>query len=414
MKRAVALSIFDQALISAFNLLLNLVLIAYASPAEFGGFVVIVAGAFFAISAQNALVVTPLNFLLPGSAAAERVERLSMLTSVNLVLSLAAAAAGFVAYLAIFGDLVLAAFAVPYLLVTLLREYVRAVMVVAGNIGRTLVFDMLAILCAAVLLPAFWQVLRPELAALATLLCGNLLALLLRGAALHIRPSGLLRHLKAYRGVWSETRWALQGALQNEVEMRGHVFIVEHWRGAAAIGSIHAGRVTLAPLTLIAPSWRRVTLPRLTEMLARGASEEAARIVWSGVLMFAAACLAAGAALAAGWPLLEAFVFKGRYEDIATIVFWWWVYTAVVGTITVVATLLQARRRFRELAGVGLCVAGAILVLLIALTFTDLPLSTAILVLIGVHALELAVYCVMLRGDLFPRAAMPVGAEGGR
>ena len=414
MKRAVFLSIADQGLISAFNLLLNLALIAYATPAQFGSFVVIVAGAFFAISAQNALVVTPLNFLLPGHDGEEQAAQLSMLTSVNLVLSAAAAAIGFAAYLAIFGDIATAALAVPYLLVALMREYVRALMVVRGTVGRTLVFDVLAMLCTALLVPVFWQVLRPELAALAALLGGNMVALLLRGPRLHFRPASLPRHLERYREVWTETRWALQGALQNEVETRGHIFIVEHWKGPAAIGAIHAGKVALAPLLLIAPSWRRVALPRMMEKLKRGDGAEAARLVWSGVAMFAAACLAAGAALAAGWPLLETFVFKGRYEGIGTIVFWWWVYAAIVGMITVIATLLQARRQFRDLAVVGMAVAGTILALLAGLTFTDLPLTTAILILIGVHAVELCVYCVMLRRDLFSWVAVPARLEDSR
>ena len=48
MKRTMLISLVDQALNSAFNLLLNLAFIAFATPAEFGRFAFVLAGSFFA------------------------------------------------------------------------------------------------------------------------------------------------------------------------------------------------------------------------------------------------------------------------------------------------------------------------------------------------------------------------------
>ncbi|MEO8411787.1 MAG: hypothetical protein ABI478_14565, partial [Propionivibrio sp.] len=63
-------SISDQALVSAFNFALNLLLIKLWSPQDFGVFAIVAATSLFAIMLQNALVSTPLAVHLPATADA--------------------------------------------------------------------------------------------------------------------------------------------------------------------------------------------------------------------------------------------------------------------------------------------------------------------------------------------------------
>lgn len=406
------LSIADHGLMSAFNLALNLAFIAWATPEVFGNFALILAGGFFAVSAQNALVVMPLNYLLPGRDDDEVRARLAMLSTVNAVLVALLSLASPLLGLLVGADTALTACIAAFLLTMLLREYVRNVAVVAGRMGRALAGDAAAVAVSAALVPLFWQMLRPEAAALAGLAAGNLAVLCLRARELCFEPLRLREHLLAYRAIWADTRWALQGALQNEVDARLHLFVVERWRDAAAVGTLQAGRVAVSPLLLVVGAWRRVARPKLVQSLHRGRPRQAARLIWSGALLVAASTLVYGVLLAAAWPLLEARIFRGRYPDMHWIVLFWWLYAGIVGLAGVAATLLQARRRFRELAVVGYAVSATIVALLAGLFFSGLPLVAAIAILAGVHLVELAFYCAILRRELFERPAAPRLLEG--
>lgn len=397
MKGAVFLSIIDQALLSAFNLALNLAFIAWSTPGEFGRFVLVLSGAFFAISAQNALIIMPLNYLLPGREAEEADAKLSMLTSANLALTAGATLASLTLGLLIGADMATHAAIAAYFAATLLREYTRGIMVVKGRVDRTLINDALFVAASAGLILALWPLGEPVTMMLSGIAGGGLIALLLGRVDMQFAPARFIAHLKAYRAVWKETRWALQGALQHEVEARGYVFLVEHWRDAATLGMLQAGRVTLSPLLLINNAWRRVARPRIVEDMHRGRPGNIARTLWFGAAVIAGATLLYGAVLAAAWPLLELYVFKQRYGDMTGIVLSWWLYSCIVGMLAVPVTLLEARRQFRLLATVGFAGATLIVMTLSGLAFVDFDVKTVVLTLCAVHAIELIVYLAMIR-----------------
>jgi len=400
MNRSVILSVLDQAMLSAFNLALNLAFIAYATPAEFGNLVLVQAGAFFAISAQNALIIMPLNYLVPGRAEGEARANLSMLTSVSLLLTLLVTMASFGLSLLAEADLALF-FAISfYFLTTVQREYVRNVSIVTGHMARAFRDDaiMAAVSAAAVVL--LWHFVRPEVAALGGMAIGNLAVFIISRPDLAFVAGRLKAHLSEYRNVWKETRWALQGAMQNEVETRSYVFVVEHWRGAATLGTLQAGRIVLSPLMLVANGWRRIARPRIVADLHRGERQAVMRTLWLGGAFIGAATLIYGLALAVAWPLLDAYVFRQRYEDMQMIVFVWWLYSCVMGFAAVVVTLLEATRQFRMLAFIGAGVAGTIVLLLAIFALFELPLISAVLILTGVHAVEMVIYCILIRRGL--------------
>jgi O-antigen/teichoic acid export membrane protein len=391
MNRTVLLSFVDQALISAFNLVLNLAFIAYASPSEFGRFVLVLAASFFLTSGQNALVVMPLNFLLPGRPVAERDGHLSMLTSANLALAAIALPLGVGLGLLIDAGPVLTLCILGYFLTIVVREYVRNLMVVSGRMGRTLVYDVSAIVASVVLILLLWNVLPPESAVLAGMAGGNFISFAFGRFDLKLDVHAFRAHLMAYGKVWRDTRWALQGALQNEVSKRSYAFFVERMRDAAALGTLNAGRVALSPLQLIPFAWARVARPRLVEELQAGRTSSISRMLWSGAALITGASVLYALALALAWPLIETFVFKNRYAGIEVIVICWWVHTLVVGIATVASTLMEARRQFRELAAVGLAGAIVIPVLVFVLLLANADAVSVVLALASMQIVELFV-----------------------
>lgn len=396
MRRALALSIIDQAMISGFNLVLNLLLIAFATPEQFGIFVLVQAIGFFAISAQNALVVTPLNYLLPGQPEPLMRQQLSMLTNANAVLVLL----GLVLALALAGmigaDLPLFFAILGYFGITLMREYVRNVLVVTERMAQTLILNAAAIAATFLLLLGFWHILPPAAAALAAIALGNLAVLLAGRVRLHWQPAQFTAHLRDYRRVWDKTRWALQGALQNEVEARSYVILLERWRDAAALGTIQAGRTVLSPLLLIAPSWRRIARPKMVRHFQNGETGAVRALLWNGALIIILASLAYGLVIHFAWPLFETHVFKGRYGDMHNIVLAWWLYALIVGLAGIAATQLEAQRRFRALALVGLVIAALVIAVLVPLVWLGASLMIIVLALTTLHVLELVAYLVLI------------------
>ncbi len=392
MNRAVLLSVVDQALISAFNLLLNLAFIAYATPSEFGRFALILAASFFVISGQNALVIMPLNFLLPGREHTERNRQLSMLTTINLVLAAIVIPVSIGIGLLLDAGPILTLSVLGYFLTIIIREYARNIMVVTGRIHRTLIYDISAVVASAVLIPLFWMFLPPEAAVLFGMSAGNLVSFALGKIDIQLDLKALVPHFRAYREVWRDTRWALQGALQNEVSKRAYVFFVERMRDAATLGTLNAGRVALSPLQLIPVAWARVARPKLVEELQAGQSKEVPRILWAGAAVIAGASVLFGLALVLAWPPIETYIFRSRYPGIELIVMCWWVHTLVVGLSTVASTLMEARRQFRELAIIGFAGAIVIPVLVFALLFAGMNGISVVLALAAVQLVELFVF----------------------
>lgn len=418
MNKTVILSILDQGMMSAFNLALSFAFIAYATPAIFGSLVLIQAGAFFAISAQNALVVMPLNYLLPGREGPKADADISLLTSVNLLLTLAMSLASLGLSVFVQADVALFIAIGAYFATVLLREYVRNLSIVTGHMSRTLRDDAVMIFLSALAVPALWTIFRPETAALGGMALGNLGALIISRPNLRLDPGRIGAHLAAYRAIWKETRWALQGAMQNEVETRAYVFVVEHWRGAAALGTLQAGRIALSPLMLVINGWRRIARPRIVADLHRGRNDAVNRTLCYGAAAIAAATILYGLALVVAWPLLENFVFRQRYPDMGAIVLCWWLYSCVMAAAAVVVTLLEATRQFRVLARIGFGVALAIIVMLAGLTLIEVDIITVILSLTGIHLIEITIYCILIyrgagSGAAKTDAATPPVTEAG-
>lgn len=401
MKRAVLLSLIDQGLNSGFNLLLSMLLIAFATPAEFGRFAFILAGSFFAVSAQNALVIMPLNYLLPGRPAAEANAELTMLTSANLALTLLSLPVGYGLAAMIGGETSLVVASLAYFATLMAREYARNILVVTDRIHLTLAYDALAVVLTGLAVTGLWRLLPPEAAALGGLALGNFGALMVCRVETR-RDLGRFRsHVSAYRRVWKDTRWALQGALQNEVVARSYVFLVERMRDVAAVGVLNAGRVTIAPLLLMSGAWSRVARPRLVEHIRLDQRRALVTILWSGAAAVTGASLIYGLVLLAACPYLDAYGFRDRYGDMRSIVFIWWIYALSVGLTSVMSVLMEARRQFRQLAVVGLIGALAVPLVIGGLLLSGFAAPSAIVGLAAVSLFELVAFSfIALRGPL--------------
>ena len=85
--RHIVISIIDQMLISAMMFAINLLLIGLAGAENFGRFIVVLSAYFLTYGAQNALILLPVNVLIPGAGKGARRRKMRMLATVDIASS---------------------------------------------------------------------------------------------------------------------------------------------------------------------------------------------------------------------------------------------------------------------------------------------------------------------------------------
>lgn len=409
MRQKLLLSIVDQALLSALNLSLALALIAFTTPTEFGVYALYFAALLIAHSIQNALVVMPLNFLLPGKAIETQNQSVQMLTTIQtLFLSFVVCAAlGASLFLGSGWRICLAASV--YIGTGVMREYARNLFIVQGNVRSALMLDGLFAVSSCVSILVFWQLLPPAAAFLAGQAVGCFIGLIATRPKTQMRLGSLKNHFAAYAQIRNDVGWSLLGASQTEVQLRGYVFIVQMWMGLAALGVLQAGRIVISPLLLIATAWARIARPQFVEM-HNNQDGSAAKLLFQGIFVILACAVFYGLSIWVLWPFIEKYVFKAEYGDMWPLVAVWWSYACVVSVNVCLSTLLQARRQFKLLTGIGFLSAAASLGGMLLLSFTSLPLLFAVWVLLAAEMIELA---AQLYGAKFKRKYATNMAETG-
>jgi O-antigen/teichoic acid export membrane protein len=409
-RRDLVFSLLDQGALSVLNLGFALVLIALATPAEFGIYALVFSSLFIVLSVQNALVVLPLNYLLPGRAAEEQAERAEMLVSVSALIT---GTTGLGAVAIAFWNganpvLVLAIAA--YMIGNLAREHTRNHLIVTGGMGRALLLDLCFAGASLIMAAVLWKPAGPVAAVLGGIAFGCLAAQFVPHARARFLPQRMMAHLKSYLAFRSDVGWSLAGAMQSEAQLRGYVYVTQFWRGAEGVAVLHAGRTLLSPLLLVANAWARMARPRIVAMLQRG-EDGVRRLLLEGVAVVLAAGAAYGVALILFWPIIDTLIFGDKYPDMLPVVVAWWVYAIGSGVEMCLSTALQARRQFRLLAGLGLVSTGMVLAALVGLSFTRLPLVAAVWILLaGVIIEGMPVAYFALRTDATGKAAPETAA----
>jgi O-antigen/teichoic acid export membrane protein len=363
------ISAVEQALWSLLNFGVNLLLIRFVAPDQYGAFVFWASCGFVLSSLQNALTVCHLQALAPGEGLDPKrlpVERLMHgVNAIFLMMTALACLVGATAWRGVgspYGALAGALFVPAFLL----QQYLRALAFSRGRAdvatGQTAgVFVLVALLLGEALLRGarldadgiLWRL------GLAYGVTGIL------GAVWALRGQGgrLRRHeLKAYGDYVRQSGWVFLGVSSTELLTRFYVFVVAGWFGATALAALSATQQLLRPVPLLAMSWSMVA----RNDLARRRDQEA----WSDFVRILAVAIGGGLAVAAvwtlilhlTWPTIATHLFGGKYLADGWMVALWGVSAALTLGQTVVSTGLQVLRAFKPLAlanGVASLVAAA-------------------------------------------------------
>lgn len=355
MRRAIALSIIDQALLSAFSLGLSLLLIARVSPSEFGAFSYVLAVLIILSSLRNALVAAPLGVSVPGRPAREQEETLAILLKVDHALRIALLPVAALMIAVANTDPLHLLSALALCFVWLWRETQRDLAFTLRLAERALMLDAVSVGTSIVAILILWRVLPPVPAVLAGLAAGNALGIALAGQRHALLP--FAEALAGYRRFWHDGRWGLFGTVTTEAQYRGYVFAVQGFRGADALGAVQAGRALMGPLPLLASAWARVARPEMTIALVENRVADARRTLLLGVAGVLVLSLLYLLVLYFAWALVETHLFKGRYPEIAMLTLVWGLTTLISTSDVCFSAYLQAARQFRPLAFASLAAA---------------------------------------------------------
>ncbi len=384
-------SVIDQGLLSALGLGMNLLLVSQTDPETFGKFVLCQALVFALMSAQSALILTPLNILIPGNEAPVATKLRTDISWVNIHFSLVASLLILLVCFALgFSDMIVLTVTL-YAFANLLREFWRNGFFVSDTSTKALKLDASYVVATCIFLGVGYLVTDPLTASLVALGGGNCLALILNISKAEWDSPRMARAYHSYKPALHDSMWAFAGAAQTELQMRAYIFMVEFWRGTPALGNLQASRFLASPIQLISFAWARVARPRMVAALRGKQQEKAMTIMIEGGVLLVGVSLVYALALVVLWPWLESMIFSGRYPNVFFILCLWWAHTSIFSLNVVASTMLQAQRKFRLLTIFGAATSALALLGLLVLLQTGLPTTTILYLLICVEIFELLI-----------------------
>lgn len=329
---------------------MNILLITSADPSDYGRFILVLSLQLLSFGAQNALILMPMNVLLPGRGIWRRRATMRMLSTLDLmVMGTAATIVGLLAIaLNLPWQLCIGALALT--LSAACREIQRTYFLTEQKLSRLLKLDALAmgltVLSAAVL----WQVWKPEYAVIFGLVLGNLIAVYVFGDSLFRDVRHLGRHINSYRRYWKKSRWALVGAGLTEAQMRLYVFMVELAKGSATLGIVHAGRVLVNPVALVAFAWARASRPIIARQLTEGDEVGALKSVFTGLGLMLLLGLLYILLLLGMWPVIGNWLEPNQQAQVASVLWLWCIFALLHLPPICFSVYLQAAHRYGDLS----------------------------------------------------------------
>ncbi len=352
-----ALSVGAQAMVSGFHFALNLLLLRFVSPYEYGVFAFAFVMAMFASAINNALISTPLTVYTPViEDEPERAQQEAMFSTLNLLLFtlLLLFGAGYALWSEIPNTvgLSVAAFIAVYAARQYSRStaYARMRPLVAASGDTTYVASGTIIIISFLLLVDQLTV-SHVLLALAT---ANLCAMLVERFRLHgfSRRWFLLAKINSYNKIWEQSRWALAGSLTTLFLAQAHSVIITSTHGPDAYAPLAAGFVLFGPVRVALLTWQNMVKPELAVDLSKSRHAAVRSQIKITTLLMVAAVMGLGICIWIGWPWIYQFLYAEQYSDqpMAVIVTMWSIIAVFAASYNAPAAALQAMRDFRVLA----------------------------------------------------------------
>ncbi len=269
MLRFFSAGVIDQAVLSATNFAVGLLLLRRTDDADYGLFVLATTSLALLVGAQGAAVSGPMSVLAPKRTEAEKLVMASSLVRLLLLFWLPVAALGALVFgfgerLGLGGAAASVGLAGAVAAVgVLMREAIRVLWMLYSLPRQLLGFDLLfavVYLGAALVLSAGFRPAAPYVvlglgaaSAMAALLAWRHFARRIGWRADAIGAS--------FRDAWRLGRWALAGSVITWMHSQGFYYVVTALRGVEAVSALAAARLLLMPVNLMITGVAQLLLP---------------------------------------------------------------------------------------------------------------------------------------------------------
>lgn len=352
-----ALSVGAQAMVSGFHFALNLLLLRFVTPYDYGIFAFAFVLAMFASAINNALISTPLTVYTPIiKDESKRHEQEAMFSTLNLILfaALLLSGIGYVYWSEM--DTAISFGVTAFVAVYSTRHYSRSAgyarmkpLITAS--GDAVYVGVGALIVITLLLTQDELLISHVLLALAA---ANLAAMVVERWRLHgnTRKWLILSKITSYGVIWEQSRWALAGSLTTLFLAQAHSVIITSTNGPNAYAPLAAGFVLFGPVRVALLTWQNMVKPELAVALSESRQTAVRRQIQTTTLLMAGAVMAMGLFLWLAWPWIHAFLYAEQYADqpMALIVGIWSIITLFAASYNAPAAALQAMRDFKVLA----------------------------------------------------------------
>ena len=367
-----ALAVFAPSSVSAAHFVVQLMLLAVLTPAEFGSFAFLMILVQFGFGLSNALVSTPYTVEV-SSHADPRGDSRAMFFTANAVFALVV---GLCVYLVGSGiadgrwTLLFSVFALLAMIRWFGRAHNYAMLRPASSGISDIVYAVSLVTIVAAL--ASMGTLTLETVAVAFVIA-TLLGCICLGSDFIVRQFGSWTSLRAYREIWQgQSRWTLLGVVSTESTANIHSYLVTLLAGPAAFAPMGAAALFVRPVLLSVSSLSQLEIPILGRAIAAGDTRKAAATSRRFLHALLAIWIATAALAYAVITFIPSVIIKPAYSlgevEVAVLLF------LVISLFQVWqgpnSALLQAARHFKQLSKVSvISCAFSIVGALIALAF---------------------------------------------
>lgn len=382
MLRFFSTGVIDQAVLSATNFAVGLLMLRRTDDADYGLFVLATSTFLLLVGAQGSAVCGPMTVLANKRSDAQRLAMVSQLLRLLLRAWLPLAAIGAAVFWMASGDWL----GVPAATVglaacvaavgVLMREAMRAMWMLYSMPRALLGFDLLftmAYLALALYLSAEYRPAAPWV----VLGLGGASALAAWCSWRHFRrrlgwdPDGCDG---AFAETWRLGRWALGGSIITWLHQQGFYYVVAALRGVEAVSGLAAARLLLMPVNLMITGVGQLLLPMASRWLAEsGPARMFRHLAWlsAGVTVGAAVYFLVLWQLR-GWVLVDVLKRDAASLDLSLLL--WGVIFLLVGLRVFSQIGLQAMERFDALTKLAAVTATVSLsVGLVGIVWLDAP-----------------------------------------
>jgi len=365
-----ALAVFAPSSVSAAHFVVQLMLLAVLTPAEFGSFAFLMIVVQFGFGLSNALVSTPYTVEV-SSHADPHGDRRAMFFTANALFALVV---GLCVYLVGSGiadgrwTLLFSVFA----LLAMIRWFGRAHNYAMLRPASSGISDIVyAVSLVTIVVALTWRGTLTLETVAAAFVIATLLGCICLGGDFIVRQFGSWTSLRAYREIWQgQSRWTLLGVVTTESTANIHSYLVTLLAGPAAFAPMGAAALFVRPVLLSVSSLSQLEIPILGRAIASGDVGKAAATSRRFLHALLAIWIATAALAYAVITFIPSVIIKPAYSlgEVEVAVLFFLVISLLQVWQGPNSALLQAARHFKQLSKVSVIscafsIAGALIAL---------------------------------------------------